>query len=234
MERGKEILYPYRLHKEDQLTGVISYPIPAYQNLQIDSQFYQPSRFVISAITLGLSTTVETSSDHNYVVGQLVRLLVPRLFGSYQLNEVQGYVISAPTATSVVLDIDSTLANAFIASPYTCSITNITQDTSAVVTASNSFLRGNSVIFSGVGGMTEINTLVGSISAVSGSGFTVAIDSSSFSAYSGGGTATLYGVPQDQAQIVAIGDVNSGITSSTGPILSSTAVPGSFINISPS
>jgi len=216
------------------MPGVISYPIPAYQNLPIEAQFYQPSRFVISAITRGVSTLVQTSTAHNYVIGQLVRLLVPHLYGSYQLNEVSGYVISIPGSTSVVLDIDSTLADAFIASPYTCSITNITKANNAVVTASNSFLRGNSVVFSGVGGMTQINTLVGSISSVSGSSFTVNINSAGFSAYSGGGTATLYGVPQDQAQIVAVGDANNGIISNTGPILSSTGVPGSFINISPS
>ncbi len=34
-------------------------------------------------------------------------------------------------------------------------------------------------------------------------------------------------------QIVAIGDINSGIISSTGRTISTTNIPGSFINISP-
>lgn len=35
------------------------------------------------------------------------------------------------------------------------------------------------------------------------------------------------------AQIIAIGDINSGIQSSTGRIIPTTNIPGSFINISP-
>lgn len=87
--------------------GVISYPIPAYQNLPIDSDFYLPQRFVISAISLGLTTTVTTSTDHNYVVGQQVRLIIPSNCGSYQLNESQGYVLSIPANNQVVISIDS-------------------------------------------------------------------------------------------------------------------------------
>ena|SRR5271156_1965232 len=34
------------------------------------------------------------------------------------------------------------------------------------------------------------------------------------------------------AQIIAIGDINTGIISSTGTMISSTNIPGSFINIS--
>lgn len=42
-------------------------------------------------------------------------------------------------------------------------------------------------------------------------------------------SATSTNVPQ----IIAIGDFNSGIISSTGRVISSTNIPGSFINISP-
>lgn len=92
---------------------VISYPIPLYANVPIQAQFYKPSRFVISAITLGSTTLVTTTVDHNYVIGQLVRLIIPNANGTYQLNEKSGYVISIPTATQVVLDIDSSMYNLF-------------------------------------------------------------------------------------------------------------------------
>ena len=215
------------------LTGVVSYPVPPYSNPPIEPQFYQPSRFVIAAITMGQTTTITTTTDHNYVVGQLVRLIIPILFGSYQLNEVQGYVLSIPSTTSVVVDIKSTQVNAFIASPYTATITNITNSLTAVVTANNAFLRGNSIIFSQVGGMAQINGLTGYIQTVSPTGFTISINTSGFSAYSGGGVASLFAVPQTQAQIMAIGDINSGIISNTGTVMTSTNIPGSFINISP-
>jgi hypothetical protein len=88
---------------------VISFPIPPYSNVPINAEFYQPSQFFISAITLGLTTTVTTTEALNYVVGQQVRLIIPPTFGCRQLNESQGYVLSIPTANQVVLSIDSSV-----------------------------------------------------------------------------------------------------------------------------
>ncbi len=103
------------------LRGVISYPIPIYQNVPIHAEYYQPNRFVITAITLGQSTTVTTSIDHNFVIGQEVRLLIPANCGSYQLNEEKGYVISIPSVTQVIIDIDSSVnVNAFISGTGIC------------------------------------------------------------------------------------------------------------------
>jgi len=86
---------------------VISYPIPPYQNLPIEPQNYQPSRFVISDITLGQTTIVTTTEDNNYVIGQLVRLIIPETYGCRQLNESQGYVLSIPADDEVELSIYS-------------------------------------------------------------------------------------------------------------------------------
>ena len=95
-------------------------PIALYNNLPIESQFYQPSRFVISAIALGTTTTITTSVDHNYVVGQEVRLLIPSSFGSYQLNERTGFILSIPFSTQFELDINTTVnVDAFILSSAT-------------------------------------------------------------------------------------------------------------------
>jgi hypothetical protein len=137
---------------------VISYPIPLYANFPINADFYEPSRFVITAITLGATTTVTTSVDHNYVVGQKVRLLIPAKFGSYQLNETQGDVLSIPSSTQVEVSINS--------------LRNVDSFISATATTAS-------------------------------------------------------------PQILAIGDINSGIISTSGSILPSTNIPGSFINISP-
>jgi len=96
---------------------VISYPIPAYSNVPIQPLYYAPSRFVINAITTGVTTLVSTSIAHNYVIGQLVRLIIPIGYGSRQLNGQSGYVISIPSTTSFVLDLNSQNNDAFIASP---------------------------------------------------------------------------------------------------------------------
>lgn len=141
---------------------VISFPIPLFANVPIEPQFFQPSRFVISAISFGVNTTVTTSVAHNYVIGQLVRLLIPSKYGSIGLNEQLGYVISIPSATSVEVNINSQGTTPFIPSP--------------------TFIAFQS---------------------------------------------------QTPPQIVAVGDINSGIVNSSGIASTSTLVPGSFQNISP-
>lgn len=137
---------------------VISFPIPPYQNLPIEAQFYEPSRFVISNITLGITTLVTTSLDHNYVIGQEIRLLIPSNFGCFQLNNRKGYVLSIPSSTQVQVSIDSS------------------QNVNNFIFATNNI---------------------------------------------------------NMPQIIAIGDINSGVVNSNGRVLNSTFISGSFINISP-
>ena len=86
---------------------VISYPIPAYSNLPIQANYYLPNFFIISGVSLGTTTTITTTQSVNFVVGQLVRLIIPPTFGCRQLNEAEGYVLSIPSANQVVLTIDS-------------------------------------------------------------------------------------------------------------------------------
>lgn len=139
------------------MVSPIKGPVPPFNNPPIEPQFFQPSRFAISNITLGMTTIVTTTLDMNYVIGQLIRLIIPPTFGCRQLNETQGYVISLPASNQVEVTINSSQnVDPYIASSATT-----------------------------------------------------------------------------MAQILAIGDINSGITSSTGRIIPTTNIPGSFINISP-
>lgn len=106
---------------------VISYPIPPESNPAIRPEFYQPNNFVISAITRGITTTVTNIAEvypsatvnNNFVVGQLVRFIIPPTFGIRQLNQKTGYVISLPATNQVEVDIDSRLMDAYIASSAT-------------------------------------------------------------------------------------------------------------------
>lgn len=98
---------------------VISYPVPLYANVPIQPQFYQPRRFIIEDIDLGQTTTVTTTQDHDYVIGQQVRLLIPSSFGTYQLNEQTAFVIDIPALDQVVLDISSVGMDAFVLSNAT-------------------------------------------------------------------------------------------------------------------
>lgn len=96
-------------------------PVAPFSNPPIEPQYFQPSRYQISAITLGITTIVTTvltsftatSVSGNYVIGQEIRLLIPPLFGSIQLNQQTGFVLSFPSSNQVEIDINSTLANSF-------------------------------------------------------------------------------------------------------------------------
>lgn len=90
-------------------------PIAPYNNLPIAAYNFLPSQFFISAITLGQSTTVTMTKNHNYVIGQQCRLVIPEANKSYQLNEQTGFVTSIPAANQVILNIDSSQnVNAFV------------------------------------------------------------------------------------------------------------------------
>lgn len=133
-------------------------PHPLFNNVAINTANFKPKRFVINDITLGATTIVTTSVAHDYVVGQNIRLLVPLLYGTYQLDQRKGNVISIPSTTQVEVNINSLLFDSF-------------------------------------------NT----------------------------GIAT----SDNDSQIIAIGDYNSGQINTSGRINQTTSIEGSFINISP-
>jgi hypothetical protein len=74
------------------------------------------------------------------------------------------------------------------------SITAITQASSAVLTvgASHGFVVNDMVYISGVSGMTQINGLVGTVTATAASTITINVNSTTFTAYTSGGTAASY------------------------------------------
>ncbi len=94
----------------------ISGPIAPYSNVPIEPQFYAPRQYFISSITLGKTTIVTTTEDHDYSIGQQCRLIIPPQSGCRQLNESYGYVISVPASNQVVLDIYSSGGDSFISS----------------------------------------------------------------------------------------------------------------------
>jgi hypothetical protein len=93
---------------------LVTGPIPPYSNPQIEPQFFEPSQFFISSLTTGITTLVTTTVNHNYVIGQEVRLLIPKGYGSTQLNECTGLVIGIPMPNQVTLTTNSQQANQFI------------------------------------------------------------------------------------------------------------------------
>jgi hypothetical protein len=84
---------------------------------------YAPGVNIISAITTGSTTTIDTTSAHNFVVGQEVAFRIPSLWGTTQLNSlpnttipgspIYGYVVSVTDYNTVVVNIDSSSYTAF-------------------------------------------------------------------------------------------------------------------------
>ena len=84
-------------------------PVAPYNNLPIEPQNYQPRFYFISNISLGQMTTVTTTNNNDYVIGQECRLLIPPSNGCRQLNEQTGFVVSIPAPNQVTLNINSSV-----------------------------------------------------------------------------------------------------------------------------
>jgi hypothetical protein len=92
-------------------------PIAPESNPPINPQYFQPREYNIASITNGNTTLVQTTVAHDYVIGQLVRLLISQLFGARQFNEQTAYVINIPSSTEITLALDSSSFDLFIANP---------------------------------------------------------------------------------------------------------------------
>ena len=84
---------------------------------------YAPDTAIISAITTGATTTIQTTAPSNVVVGQEVAFRIPSVWGTTQLNElpnviipgspIYGYVISVTDSTNFVVNINSSSYTAY-------------------------------------------------------------------------------------------------------------------------
>lgn len=100
-------------------TPAIQGPVPPYSNVNINAQYYIPNVFEISNISLGVNTTITTAINHNYVIGQIIRLNIPESFGCTQINQKTGQVLEIPSNTQVLVNINSVDTDSFISSTAT-------------------------------------------------------------------------------------------------------------------
>ena len=83
--------------------------------------------------------------------------------------------------------VDNTTGIVTMAANKTGTITNIAKGSTTTITVANSMSVGESVLITGVDGMTQINGMRAPITAASGTSVTVAINSTGFSDYVSGG-----------------------------------------------
>jgi len=104
-------------------TALSGSPSGAYCKKVLYPYLYMPGVSFISAVTTGTTTTIDTTSAHNLVVGQEVAFRIPSVYGTTQLNSlpnsvvpgspIYGYVVSVTDYNTVVVNINSTGYTAF-------------------------------------------------------------------------------------------------------------------------
>jgi hypothetical protein len=108
---------------QSNYTALAASPAGATVKKVLYPYLYFPGMAVISAITLGATTTVHTADAHNFVVGQEVAFRIPQQWGTVELNSLPnnltpgapayGYVIAVTDYNTVVVNIDSSAYTAF-------------------------------------------------------------------------------------------------------------------------
>jgi len=108
---------------QSEYTALSASPSGAYMKKVLYPYLYEPGVAYISAITLGTTTTIDTTDAHNFVVGQEVAFRIPSSWGTIQLNSlpntltpgspVYGYVVAVTDYNTVVVNINSSAYTAF-------------------------------------------------------------------------------------------------------------------------
>jgi len=76
----------------------------------IEFPTYLPAMRIITSITNDLEAVITTSFDHNYVTGEIVRISVPTIHGTFpwgmnEINDRQGEItVVSPTTFSITID----------------------------------------------------------------------------------------------------------------------------------
>lgn len=104
-------------------TALTGSPATAFVKKVLYPYLYAPGATYVSAIALGSTTTIDTTTAHNFVVGQEVAIRVPGVWGTIQLNSlpnihipgspIYGYVVAVTDYNTVVVNINSTSYTAF-------------------------------------------------------------------------------------------------------------------------
>lgn len=139
---------------------------------------YFPGQTFISAITVGTTTTIDTTSAHNFRVGQEVAFRIPSQWGTVELNSLPnnltpgapayGYVVAVTDYNTVVVNINSSAYTAFNSNQTVASVPGLSYPQILAVGNVNT---GGQVISSGSAlypppiympiGTTEVGTING-------------------------------------------------------------------------
>lgn len=113
---------------QSNYTALSGSPTGAFVRKVLYPYLYLPGDNFISAITTGATTTVTTTANHNFVVGQEIAFRIPAAYGTTQLNELPNNTIPGSPVNYYVTSITSNtvfVCNA-VSTGYTAFATNQT------------------------------------------------------------------------------------------------------------
>lgn len=120
---------------QSNYTALAASPSGAYVKKILYPFLYVPGACVISAITTGTTTTIDTASAHNFVVGQEVAFRIPSVYGTTQLNSlpnstipgspIYGVVQSVTDYNTFVVSINSTGFTSFNSNQTVASVSGL-------------------------------------------------------------------------------------------------------------
>lgn len=81
---------------------------------------FQPRRRLISAVTNAAQAVVTTTENHGYAIDQVVRLVIPEIYGM-TVEYVVATVVAIPADDQFTVDLDTSALAAYVepAVPYT-------------------------------------------------------------------------------------------------------------------
>lgn len=115
----------------DYMSTIVAGTTGSWMLINFDPIYY-PRRRYITAITQATQAVVTLSVTHGYIVGQLIRMVVPAAYGMIQMDGLQATIVAINTNTSsgntITLNINSSAFTAFVfpltaASPFSPALT---------------------------------------------------------------------------------------------------------------
>lgn len=117
-------------------TNLSGSPSGAYVQKVLYPFLYEPAVAYISAVTTGTTTTITTTTPHNFVTGQEIAFRIPTAWGPKELNSlpdtlipgspIYGYVQSITDNFTFVCNINSTGYTAFTTAQSVASVPGLT------------------------------------------------------------------------------------------------------------
>jgi len=117
-------------------TALSGSPVGSFVKKVLYPYLYEPGVNFIEAITLGTTTTIVTTTPHNYVVGQEIAFRIPNAWGTIELNSlpnvqspgspIYGYVVSVTDNQTFVCSINSSSYSAFVVNQPVTSVPGLT------------------------------------------------------------------------------------------------------------